>query len=699
MKTSTKSIKTDMQFGRLETVASNTAVLFDETAYFTPELSLRRDLKPSRNLLSAFEQCHNYIYANDGRLNDKIFHEIVKLLLMKIWDERRQPEERVSFGITVQEYRDLTHGASDSFIKRLEGLFQAVKNKYPQFLAEDKGISLRPLSLAYVVKQLQDISISESPRDAKGDAFQSFVYRHQRGGRGEYFTPYPIVQLAVDIVDPQPNELVIDPACGSGGFLMEVVKHVADAAGENKKFNQDDFVKKYVNGWEFNPDIAQAAVLQMLSFGGDGREIICKNSLENFAIHESKYDVIVTNPPFGSKGKVEEVKILSQYELGKKWCRNDKGKWVSTEELQQSQAPDILFLELAVKLLKPNGRMAIVLPEGILQNISVGYVRQWVKEHALVETVVSIPQEAFIPYGTGIKTSVLFLRKLPARANKDCFMARVRKMGYDVKGKPVYKVNSVGAPLSGKNGELVVDSDIDDITNIYSKLCAGAEINQNNDVFTVRHEDLNLRLDVEHYLPNDLALVKKLKRQGARPLGDVAEVLTKTTGFDSAGDQDIRYVAIADIDYRTMQIVSQQTMKAHEAPSRATYRINEGDIITAISGASTGTAKQATAIVTKEENGAICSNGLAVLRNIKGVDPLYLLGFIRTPIFYRQVRRLMTGHAIPAITREDLENVLIPIPSKKQQDTIALAVKNLLALRREAFRLSEQLDVTINKIV
>lgn len=272
-------------------------------------------------------------------------------------------------------------------------------------------------------------------------------------------------------------------------------------------------------------------------------------------------------------------------------------------------------------------------------------------------------------------------------------------MGYDVKGKPIYKVDSIGTPIPKKNGEFTVDSDIEDVTKSYFNRQSLSKSTQNNDVFCVAKEDLNSRLDVEHYLPEDFALIKKLKKQGAKKLGELAEVLTKTIGADFSGDQDIRYVAISDIDYRTSQIVSQQVMKAHEAPSRATYQIKEGDIITAVAGASTGTSKQATALVSKEEDGAICSNGLAVLRNIKGIDPLYLLGFMKTSVFHRQVRRLMTGHAIPAITNEDLENILIPIPPQKDQNRIAKAVDELLALRRKASALSEKLDVAIEKII
>jgi type I restriction enzyme M protein len=139
-----------------------------------------------------------------------------------------------------------------------------------------------------------------------------------------------------------------------------------------------------------------------------------------------------------------------------------------------------------------------------------------------------------------------------------------------------------------------------------------------------------------------------------------------------------------------MQIVSQQIIKPHEAPSRATYRVREGDIITAISGASTGSPNQATALITSDEDGAICSNGFAVLRNIHGIEPLFLLAYMRTHYYLRQVRRLMTGHAIPAISVDDLAKVLVPIPSTEVQKKVVTEISTILSKRKEALRAGEQ---------
>jgi type I restriction enzyme M protein len=162
--------------------------------------------------------------------------------------------------------------------------------------------------------------------------------------------------------------------------------------------------------------------------------------------------------------------------------------------------------------------------------------------------------------------------------------------------------------------------------------------------------------------------------------------LTKADDFRAASDSDIRYIAISDVDARTMQVVSQQTLKAHEAPSRATFRVRAGDIITAVSGASTGTTRQATALITADEDGAICSNGFAVLRSVHGVEPLFLLAYMRTEYYLRQVRRLMTGHAIPVISIEDLSTILTPIPPQKEQERIANSIAHIQAMRREALK-------------
>jgi len=670
-------------------------LLFTEDSLLPDRLPRLHELQPSHNLSAVFDECHNYIYANEGLLKDKIFHEMVKLLVMKLYDEQNAGKGSLQFGITASEYRNVLADSPSTFEKRIGRLFEIIRSKY-HGLFTDSTLKLKPLTLAYVVGRLQHLSLSKTPGDIKGEAFQAFVYRHQRGDRGEFFTPHPIVKLAVEMIAPKPNERVIDPACGSGGFLIQTIAYLRRTYPE---IDKPAYIQRNISGIEFNPDVALSATIRLAFEGGAGTEITCANALiENEKLNNT-FDVVLTNPPFGSKGKVEDQKILKSYVLARRWNKSHNNDWEVTRTVLAGQSPDILFIEKCLKLLRPGGRMAIVLPDGLLQNISNSHIRYWIRSQAKVLGVVSIPQEAFIPYGTGIKTSLLLLQKLPASNNQVCFMARMQKMGYDVKGQSLYRRDEFGRPVKTRSGLPIVDDDIEEIVTSFNAFRDGAFKQYGEKAYAVSEEFLNSRLDAEHYQPNDQKLIGHLKSVGAKRLGEIADILTETDDFRLASDSEIRYIAISDMDARTMQVVSQQIIKAHEAPSRATYRIRKGDIITAVSGASTGTSRQATALVTEDEDGAICSNGFAVLRNIHGVEPLFLLAYMRTEYYLRQVRRLMTGHAIPAISTEDLSEVLVPTPPKKEQERIAKAIAAIQSMRKEALKAGEKVVMETDSLV
>jgi len=193
-------------------------LLFSEDTLLPSRLPRLEELRPAPNLSAIFDECHNYIYANEGWLKDKIFHEMVKLLAMKLYDEQNVADGGLQFGIIASEYKNILANTPSTFERRINRLFDTIRNQYRALFSDD-SLRLKTLTLAYIVGRLQSISLTDTPGDAKGEAFQTFVYRHQRGDRGEFFTPHPIVKLAVEMIAPKPNETVIDPACGSGGFL------------------------------------------------------------------------------------------------------------------------------------------------------------------------------------------------------------------------------------------------------------------------------------------------------------------------------------------------------------------------------------------------------------------------------------------------------------------------------------------------
>lgn len=669
-------------------------LLFSEESLLPTRLPRKQDLKPAQHLASIFDECHNYIYANEGLLKDKIFQEVVKLLVIKLHDERDESES-AKFGITQNEYRDLLASKPSAFEKRIHRLYDTVRLENPTLLT-DEALRLTPLTLGHVVGILQAFSLSQTSGDIKGEAFQSFVYRHQRGDRGEFFTPHPIVRLAVEMIAPRPSETTIDPACGSGGFLIQAIRFIER---NHPRLEQPTYVRNCVRGIEFNPDVALAAMIRLTFEGGLGQEVICANALVENASLENQFDVVLTNPPFGSKGKVEDQRILKSYILARKWTKDRMENWKPTNVVLPGQSPDILFIEKCLKVLKPGGRMAIVLPDGILQNVSNSHVRSWVRSQAKVLAVVSIPQEAFVPYGTGIKTSLVILQKNPATELCSCFMARVQKIGYDVKGQPLYMRDASGRLLYDAQGLPMIDDDVNKIVAAYFQWRKGEVVAQSDTIYPTLDSDLNSRLDAEHYRPSDLQMVDWLEKSGGRLLGEIATIVNETDDFRLDSGSEIRYIAISDVDARTMQVVSQQILTAHDAPSRASYRVRHGDIITATSGASTGTSRQATALIAEDEEGAICSNGFAVLRDFHGVEPFYLLAYMRTDFFLRQVRRLMTGHAIPAISADDLAKIIVPLPPKHQQARIAAEIASLMSMRKQALKAGERIILDTETII
>lgn len=639
---------------------------------FLPDDSPRRDeLRPISNLISLLEDCHNYLYANEGMLKEKIFREIVKLFAVKLYEERHGQSQRMEFGITAVEYQLLLEGKPNSFTTRLQHLYNRMREEFLPFFP-DPQFQLSPLSLAYVVHKLQFVSLEQTAVDVKGEAFQVFFTRYQRGDRGEFFTPQPIVELAVAMIAPQPDESIIDPACGSGGFLLQTARFMRE---RYPHLCIPSYIEEKIHGIEFNPDVAGIAQLRLALEGAQGIQIQCANALEVGLASEGQYDIVLANPPFGSRGKISTPHLLQMYELGHRWNRDAHG-WSKTPTLTTGQPPETLFIELCLRLLRPGGRLAIVLPDGILQNTTTEYIRAWMRTIAEVTAVISLPQHTFVPYGTGVKTSLVVLEKRPT---SKCYalMAIPQRIGYDVKGQPTYLRDKQGKIVRDPGGNPIADTELVELAQLFHT-ASPIVPNPVRSAFWVPIESLNHRLDAEHYLPRDAAILNRLSAYPSRPLREIAEIVTATDPFRSLPDQPIRYVAISDVIPQLSVIASWQTLRACEAPSRAKYRLQTGDVITAVSGASTGTPQHASAIVTELEEGAICTNGFAVLRNLREVDPYYLLAFFRSESFLRQVRRLLRGHAIPAISLEDLGEVIVPIPPEPVQREIAAKTKEAI---------------------
>lgn len=405
-------------------------------------------------LTQVFKQAHNALWGG-GELNPSAaFDELDKLIFCKIWDEKNTPEgEPYAFQTYFAKNYD-TKAATKDLARRIYALYEQGRKKDPEVFKED--IRLSPEKIRTVVSYLEKISLSQTDLDSKGRAFETFMGSFFRGDFGQYFTPRNIVKFIVEVLPIDNASLVLDTSCGSGGFLLHAldkVRKLADSAYPTRNTPDKilkhhsfwhDFAEHNLYGIEINEQIARVAKMNMIIHDdGHTNVISCdglspieartptgaesneqREALEQYnstvIAHKSQnphfkpnhFDYIITNPPFGSTVKQSERAYLQEYHFG-----NKSPHWLdikadsSTQEKRENQSTEVLFIEQAHRFLKEKGFLAIVIPDGILTNSSLQYVRDSIEEMYRIVAVVSMPQSAFAHTGAGVKSSVLFLQK------------------------------------------------------------------------------------------------------------------------------------------------------------------------------------------------------------------------------------------------------------------------------------------------
>ena len=271
------------------------------------------------------------------------------------------------------------------------------------------------------------------------------------------------------------------------------------------------------------------------------------------------------------------------------------------------------------------------------------------------------------------------------------FFGKVTKPGYqgNKNGTPVYKKDVNGA-LVLENGQPVIDEDFSIVLKDYETFQRQGSVKTDNS-YSIEYNEINDRFDYDYYSPAYKEMLDQLEKNSVR-LGDIVEVIKKKSPKLKDKTAVVEYVELSDVNTHSLEIINSTTCAVHELPSRATYEIATGDIITAIAGNSVGTKKHATAIVNESNNGAICTNGFRVLRNPK-VNPYYLLYYFKSDLFLKQMMRYRTGAAIPNVSDSDLMNVLVYIPSEDKMNEIGNSVRRAFELRAESAKILESITL------
>lgn len=401
-------------------------------------------------LMQKFKSAHDALWGGGALAPTTAFDELDKLIFCKIWDEKWRDNAPKTKGepfafqiISYAEDKDDKQNtkAKVELEKRIRELYEQGRKKDPEVFKDD--IKLDKHKIYTVVQYLQDVNLSKTDLDSKGLAFQRFLGDFFRGDFGQFFTPDPIVDFIVKSIGIKKDWKILDTSCGSGGFLLHALKVVRDEADDiydeeigsaSWKNYWHDFAEKHLYGIEINEQISRVAKMNMIIHDDGHTNIVTNDGLknnysieiENRNLHfqDGTFDLIMTNPPFGSSVKADEVGYYKEYELFEKNLGitetkdriaddNNKNKW------RTSQNTEVLFLERCYKYLnEENGYLAIVIPDGVLSNITSQYVRDWIIEHFRILADVSLPQHTFAHVKAGVKSSVLFLKKHPKELTK-----------------------------------------------------------------------------------------------------------------------------------------------------------------------------------------------------------------------------------------------------------------------------------------
>jgi type I restriction enzyme M protein len=458
--------------------------------------------KPSRetqkkavedNLLFAFRKCHNIIAAYEGMQKQPAFFELLKLIFCKIEDEKNIIED-VQFYVTTKEKNSLDGRLTAK--KRIEKIFEKVKKKFPAIFPENDRLNFTDTrTLSNVVAEIQKYSLLDTSVDVKGKAYEEIVGSNLRGDRGEFFTPRNVMKMAVKMINPKPDERVLDSSCGTGGFLINAMNHVIlqivakseiQFGKTKQKWNESqkeavrgkisEIASKNFFGFDINPDLVKATKMNMVMNNDGSGNILRENSLlpphewssdfkeslgnalginpDRITSHNNIgfFDIILTNPPFGSKIPVTDPDILSQFEIAKG---------------SRSVPPEQLFIERCVQLLKQGGRMAIVLPDSILGAPGLVHIRKWLLRNTRIIASIDLHADTFQPRN-GTQTSVLFLQKKTTKElnepewNYQIFMAMVERIGHDKRGNPIFKRDKDGEILYFKRTAINDNGDIEE---------------------------------------------------------------------------------------------------------------------------------------------------------------------------------------------------------------------------------------------
>lgn len=613
---------------------------------------------------SAIAEFEQILVSNSG---EDPFDSAIKLLAAKLLDEVETVSVRTP-KFHIQKTASATH-------KTVQELYSRAIRRWPHLNGNGESLGISPEHLVRSMRPLIGWHLIDSDLSWLDAALERLVARDAKGILGQYFTPREVIRFCVDVLRPNPKDRIIDPACGSGGFLYESTQYALREFGSAPNCLGIDFGAKAIKvAALLSAAMPQAKLLVSKANSIDGRNCVSPTPME-WAGFLSKAggaqnkrakswgdwnnltcSLVFTNPPFA--GDIDDHEILDAYEAQ----QNSAAKKTTSREH--------LFLERAVHLLKPGGRLAIVLPQGLLANSSASYLRQWLFNKCWVLGVVGLHQFAFLPY-TSVKTAILFLSKPkadePIPKDYPIFFAASRVPGKDSSGKVVGANDYSSIAQTFTQFLLSRQFDWAGKKVIYGQADIQSEIVKFSEV---KQAD---RLDAEYYDPSVRALLRRLDNVSEARLANLID--TRVERFKKDQGREVTYLDISSVDSKT-GLTFPNTLPADEVPSRASYVVRPGDVLVS----TVRPDRNVVALVTGAVgDNAVASNGFCVLRS-KTIQPEVLFAYCKTQAFKKILSRHATASMYPTVTDRDVLGVPFLQPPQEVTDRVVHLVRSGLEM-------------------
>lgn len=664
----------------------------------------KKGLKPASNLKLIFRRLLSTLYANTNiSRREKLGNEMIRLIFCKIWDEKYEVNALPKFRIGFEEKPKVVK-------KRILELFEDVKSELVGDGVFDKNeeIKLEDKSIAYIVGELEHYSLLKTDKDVVGDAFEVFAESKLVGEKGEFFTPREIVKTAIQIINPQPEQTILDPACGSGGFLIYALEHVWHVMENSKKYKgisdlalvKKQIAEKYFFGIDKEIDLVKIAKAYMAIIGDGRGGVVQENTLHTAEDYQPRpkelfvndkgefkqFDIVLTNPPFGSKIKVL-LEDSRHFALGHKW-KKEEGEWIQTKTVKETE-PQVLFIERCLEMLKDGGKLAIVLPETYFHAPSTKYVLEFMKKNNNFIAIIDLAHNTFRPYNNA-KCILLILEK-GRKQNKNIIMAVSEEIGHDHNGKVIHRYDKVTNKFT--------DEIWDDTKIIREELKQPAN-SENKNVFIVNVEDIKNDVYVPRYYWTKR--INELKKEGEKK--ELKFVLIKDLikekiiqDFSGHGSPSAKFKGKGEVPYiRVADIVNWEIYKnpTSHIPQHVYTNIKgngvdlqEKDILFVRRGSY---RIGSVAMVSKQDIDVLLTREIHVFRVINennkyGIDANYLLYLFSHALTQKQLyNKVFIDTTLPNIAKR-WEDLYLPITKNlKEQQQIKESIKSAFTKKWDA---------------